>query len=216
MPGAWYTPAPGSGAGGGERGPEGEKGLSVLNGSGAPAPALGRVGEYYIDNVAHELYGPKAEGTWGAGTKLIGPQGPEGPKGTTGAEGPKGTTGEKGEKGEKGEAGGAGVLAYVGVESPNAKLELVEVKVATGTDGTTHMTSTIKAKESCIAGTLLFTLPLAHRPAVVKNFQVQRGLATTGATAIEVKTNGEVKVWGSAITAGEIVSFDPVVFSHEH
>ncbi len=50
-------------------------GLAVLNGAGAPAAALGRVGEFYLDTEATRLYGPKTAAGWGAGVSLIGPPG---------------------------------------------------------------------------------------------------------------------------------------------
>lgn len=50
----------------------------VLNGAGAPALSTGRKGDFYIDTVAHAIYGPKGTGGWGAPTPLIGPMGPPG------------------------------------------------------------------------------------------------------------------------------------------
>lgn len=52
----------------GEVGPQGPTGgTTILNGSGPPADALGSPGNYYLDEVAHVLYGPKgASGSYGA------------------------------------------------------------------------------------------------------------------------------------------------------
>lgn len=46
--------------GGNMKGAKGDAGTSFLTGSGAPATALGNVGDYYIDTTADRLYGPKA------------------------------------------------------------------------------------------------------------------------------------------------------------
>lgn len=72
----------GSGAAGqrGQQGPQGPAGSSLLNGSGAPAAAVGNNGDFYIRTDTTCLYGPKAGGTWpGACLSLIGPAGPAGP-----------------------------------------------------------------------------------------------------------------------------------------
>lgn len=50
---------------------------NIHNGDGAPAGALGDEGDYYIDNAANEIYGPKTSGNWGSPTSLIGPKGAE-------------------------------------------------------------------------------------------------------------------------------------------
>lgn len=51
-------------------------GRTILNGSGAPSASDGQNGDYWIDNDASDLYGPKADGAWPSeATNLIGPQG---------------------------------------------------------------------------------------------------------------------------------------------
>ena len=40
-------------------GPQGPRGRTILNGSGAPANNLGLSGDFYVDNDTHEFYGPK-------------------------------------------------------------------------------------------------------------------------------------------------------------
>ena len=78
---------------------------TLRNGAGAPASSLGNNGDFYINTTAHSLYGPKASGTWGLATSLVGPQGatgatgPVGPKGETGAQGPQGIQGVQGPAG---------------------------------------------------------------------------------------------------------------------
>lgn len=53
-------------------GAQGQSGLSVLSGVGAPSAGLGRNGEFYLDTESQVLYGPKAGGVWGSGQGLIG------------------------------------------------------------------------------------------------------------------------------------------------
>lgn len=72
---------------------------TVLYGAGAPANGLGDDGNFYIDTVAHDLYGPKAGGSWPAGTSLVGPQGPAGADGADGADGAQGPQGPAGSSG---------------------------------------------------------------------------------------------------------------------
>ena len=43
-------------------GPAGADGKTILNGSGAPSSGIGANGDYYIDNTAHAIYGPKTAG----------------------------------------------------------------------------------------------------------------------------------------------------------
>jgi hypothetical protein len=58
-------------------GPAGQRGNTVLSGSGVPSNVTGQIaGDFYIDTVSHFLYGPLiAPNTWGAGTNLVGPSG---------------------------------------------------------------------------------------------------------------------------------------------
>lgn len=47
---------------------KGQRGNSVLNGTGVPSVTVGINGDFYIDTAADLIYGPKAGGVWGAGT----------------------------------------------------------------------------------------------------------------------------------------------------
>jgi hypothetical protein len=69
-------------------GAAGADGKTVLNGSGAPAGALGSLGDFYIDTAVPAIYGPKSAGGWGSATAL------QGPPGDTGPEGPQGPPGQ--------------------------------------------------------------------------------------------------------------------------
>ena len=75
--GVWMPVAPDSG-------PAGADGNTVLYGTGAPADSLGVDGNFYIATDTSFLYGPKASGSWPAGTSLVGPQGDPGTPGTNG------------------------------------------------------------------------------------------------------------------------------------
>ena len=83
----------------GPAGPAGADGKTVLNGAGVPASGLGVDGDYYIDNTAHAIYGPKTSGVWGSATSLIGAAGSTGPVGATGSTGLTGATGSTGTRG---------------------------------------------------------------------------------------------------------------------
>lgn len=54
----------------GETGPQGPRGTQLLNGLGEPTSSVGIDGDFYLDTVLTELYGPKTNGTWGTGISL--------------------------------------------------------------------------------------------------------------------------------------------------
>jgi hypothetical protein len=97
-------------------GPQGIPGKTVLSGAGAPAAALGTVGDFYIDVTARAIYGPKTAAGWGAATSLVGPTGatgPQGPQGIQGIQGIQGPTGPQGIQGIQGIQGNPGTPAQV-------------------------------------------------------------------------------------------------------
>lgn len=91
--GVWGSPianikgATGSTGSTGAAGSNGTNGTSVLNGSGVPSSGTGNNGDFYLDNTAHAIYGPKSGGVWGSATSIIGPTGTTGSTGSTGATG---------------------------------------------------------------------------------------------------------------------------------
>lgn len=90
--GAQGTPGP--------QGQAGPAGSRIFSGTGAPADALGMVGDYYIDRSTGSLYGPKTVSGWGTSISLQGTQGsqgPQGPQGDTGATGAAGPAGKNGD-----------------------------------------------------------------------------------------------------------------------
>ncbi|MGA1688859.1 MAG: hypothetical protein ACO385_00615, partial [Candidatus Nanopelagicaceae bacterium] len=105
---------------------------SVLNGKGAPTSKIGINGDFYIDVLNFNIYGPKAKNRWPAAVSLRGPAGSDGrdgekgsastgadgsrgPKGDSGAQGLPGEKGEKGEKGDKGDPGERGATGEQGL-----------------------------------------------------------------------------------------------------
>lgn len=58
--------------------------VTLLNGNGVPGIRLGVVGDFYIDDRAHSIYGPKRTHGWGKPTSLIGPKGAAGSDGAAG------------------------------------------------------------------------------------------------------------------------------------
>jgi len=79
-----------------------EGGNNVLNGVGAPSSETGSNGDFYINSVNYDIYGPKTAGAWGSATSLVGPTGATGSAGATGATGAAGATGATGAQGETG------------------------------------------------------------------------------------------------------------------
>ena len=47
----------------------------ILSGNGAPDIYIGTEGDFYIDTLSYEIYGPKILGDWGVPVSLIGPPG---------------------------------------------------------------------------------------------------------------------------------------------
>lgn len=52
----------------GADGADGADGRTILNGEGAPEDSLGENGDFYIDTLTTELYGPKTDDVWGYAT----------------------------------------------------------------------------------------------------------------------------------------------------
>ena len=77
---------------------------TVLNGKGAPTTKVGIDGDFYIDVLTFNMYGPKANNRWPIPVSLKGPTGTSGTDGKPGEKGnaSSGSRGEQGEKGEKG------------------------------------------------------------------------------------------------------------------
>ena len=104
---------------------------TILNGKGAPTIKVGVNGDFYIDVLTFNIYGPKANNKWPTPVSLKGPSGNNGndgkqgdrgsagtgvngAQGDVGAQGIQGIQGEKGEKGEKGDKGEPGAKGATG------------------------------------------------------------------------------------------------------
>ena len=83
---------------------------TVLNGKGAPTTKIGINGDFYIDVLTFNIYGPKVSNRWPTPVSLKGPAGSAGSDGKQGEKGnsQSGATGAKGEQGEKGDKGDKG------------------------------------------------------------------------------------------------------------
>jgi len=95
---------------------------TILNGRGAPTSKIGINGDFYIDTISMNIYGPKTKNLWPKPVSLRGPSGVDGKSGNDGrdgnngasvsgaegARGPKGDIGPQGLKGDKGDKGDPG------------------------------------------------------------------------------------------------------------
>ena len=104
----------------GPAGPPGPQGNRILYGTTNPAPTTGIDGDSYINTTTHFLFGPKASGSWPAGTSLVGPAGATGATGATGPAGPTGATGATGSTGATGAAGADGNTVLYGTSDPTS------------------------------------------------------------------------------------------------
>jgi hypothetical protein len=130
---------------------------TILNGKGAPTIKVGVNGDFYIDVLTFNIYGPKANNKWptpvslkgpsgnngndgkqgergSAGTGVNGAQGDVGAQGIQGIQGEKGEKGEKGDKGEPGAKGATGATGATGLTGPQG------LKGDTGATGSTGAT----------------------------------------------------------------------------
>jgi len=113
---------------------------TIRNGRGAPTNAIGIDGDFYIDILKFNLYGPKANGHWPAPVSLRGPAGVNGANGKAGTNGtagkngvsggkgstasiagPKGPQGSTGPQGAQGATGPAGAKGDTGATGPTGE-----------------------------------------------------------------------------------------------
>lgn len=73
-------------------GPAGEDGSVIHAGEGPPDADIGNLNDYYLDQSAADLYGPKSEDGWGVPISLQGPPGEDGQDGDDGSQIFAGTT----------------------------------------------------------------------------------------------------------------------------
>ena len=99
---------------------------TFLNGLGAPNATDGIDGDFYLDTLSSNLYGPKKKGKWPLPKSLVGPVGPQGPVGKQGSEGKVGdkgattsTSGTQGTQGAQGIQGAQGASGPAGPSGPS-------------------------------------------------------------------------------------------------
>jgi hypothetical protein len=71
----------------GADGADGADGRTILSGVNAPTGGVGEDGDFFINTVTSEIYGPKFSGAWGSPTSLIGAAGATGNTGAAGLDG---------------------------------------------------------------------------------------------------------------------------------
>ena len=90
---------------------------TLLNGIGAPSAAIGVNGDFYIDTVTMNIFGPKKKNAWPLPKSLIGPAGTAG---TPGAPGKQGASGKDGRDGVNGASGKDGERGPAGASTSGA------------------------------------------------------------------------------------------------
>ncbi len=142
----------------GAAGAAGTDGKTVLNGAVPPAPGDGVDGDFFIDTVAMQIYGPKAAGAWGSGTSLVGPTGPagaqgaQGATGATGPAGPAGPVGPIGATGPQGPTGAQGATGATGAAGPTGATGPQGPQGAPGSAITATPYTTVSANYTAAAG----------------------------------------------------------------
>ena len=136
----------------GPTGPAGANGKTLLNGNGPPNNNLGVVGDFYIDTLANQIYGPKQPGAdvisqvfqitqtgvWPSqGTSMVGPTGATGPQGAAGVTGSTGPQGAAGVTGATGPQGAAGVTGATGPQGAAGVTGATGPQGAAGVTGST-------------------------------------------------------------------------------
>ena len=124
----------------------GAAGNTVLSGSGAPSNGTGSNGDFYINAVNYDIYGPKTAGSWGSATPLVGPAGATGATGAAGAAGATGATGAAGaagatgSQGIQGETGATGATGSQGIQGETGLTGATGPQGPQGIQGETGLT----------------------------------------------------------------------------
>ena len=108
---------------------------TIRNGKGAPTSSLGKNGDFYIDTLQLNFYGPKVSGRWPSPISMRGPAGAKGMAGKVGATGSKGSTGAAGAT--KAAIGAKGAQGVPGVKGATGTTGLTGPVGATGSTGAT-------------------------------------------------------------------------------
>lgn len=104
-----------------------------ISGPGAPSGSVGKLGDFYLDSLTGDVYGPKTSSGWGSPTSNIkgpqgiqgfqGPQGPQGIQGLQGMQGPQGIQGPQGVQGVQGPKGDSFSPDAIGLTSDRANYD---------------------------------------------------------------------------------------------
>ena len=112
---------------------------TIRSGKGAPTNSLGADGDFYIDLLKLDFYGPKTSGHWPSPLSLRGPAGTNGTNGSNGKSGSNGVDGKNGATGEKGATSGivgpAGATGPQGVAGPAGPIGLTGLTGDVGPTG---------------------------------------------------------------------------------
>jgi len=138
----------------GAAGADGQDGIMIRYGTGAPSDTLGNDGDSYIDTSADTIRYDKGSVTPGSWTgitavSLVGPQGPagatgpQGPAGLAGADGADGADGATGPQGPAGPAGADGSDGADGATGPQGPAGPAGADGADGADGATVLNGSI-------------------------------------------------------------------------
>jgi hypothetical protein len=134
---AGATGAQGPAGATGAQGTAGADGNTILSGAVAPTPGDGVDGDFFIDTLALQIFGPKIAGEWGSCTSIVGPTGATGAMGATGVTGPQGATGSAGPVGATGAPGPIGPMGVQGPQGATGPAGATGATGATGPQGPT-------------------------------------------------------------------------------
>ena len=116
---------------------------TIRSGKGAPTSILGNNGDFYIDALKLNFYGPKVSGRWPSPISMRGPAGATGVAGKVGATGSKGRTGAAGAT--KAAIGAKGAPGIPGLKGATGAAGLAGSVGATGSTGATGIPGEVGA-----------------------------------------------------------------------
>lgn len=169
---------------------------SVLSGPVPPTDALtGRDGDFYVDILKKQFYGPRVGGKWGPPINIIGAQGPvgqPGPSGPTGATGSSGAPGPAGATGAAGPAGAAGAAGATGAKGETGTAGATGAqgpKGETGTVADLHYGSFYDYESVTVTPDTATAVPLRQTDATATN-----GISISNSSRITMLTSGKYNI----------------------
>jgi hypothetical protein len=187
-------------------------------GSGAPAGALGVVGDVYLNTATGDVYQKTAAAAWTLTGNIRGPAGPQGPagaQGATGAQGPTGATGSQGAQGPQGPAGTPDTLGAwqgLGLQSGwgNFGSPYSTAQARRSSQGIVWLRGVVTAPSGGGSGTIITTLPGGWAPKAQLGI-ITLGLGTTLAMRLDIHTDGGIYCT-TGPNAGVGLSLDNIAF----